>query len=453
MAATKKALWGALEHGLTDACRAGAQHLVGMWGHPDQDEGPLAFAEKREPKWAPPRVDRGEAVTTSADCCSSRPTRRARRRRGRTRRATVTHVELRARADAELRRRAAARPASPGQRRSRVMLPQRARRRRRAVRRLVAGGVYVPLNPRLSDDEVAHLVDAVRPAAVVTTDEHAPGSRGSPLPPFRRPAPTDSVARISGAGTGDARPRRRARPVHVGHHRARRSRCRSRTRACSALTRRRARKVQGEPTARAKKPADAQPHPGVAVAVGRDLQRAASRSGSARRSSSWTASTRRVRRASCTDHQIRSTVLPPAAMAMLRDDAAITSLAPLKYVRSITAPLSPLQARRFHDRFGVVVLNGYGQTELGGEVVGWTRRLARVRRHPARRGRPPARRRARCRTTRASWDAVRPRAPARWARRRHALDDRSPATAGSAPATSVGSTTTGSCGSRVGSRT
>ena len=53
MAATKKALWAALEHGLTEACRVGAQHLVGMWGHPDQDEGPRAFAEKREPNWKP----------------------------------------------------------------------------------------------------------------------------------------------------------------------------------------------------------------------------------------------------------------------------------------------------------------------------------------------------------------------------------------------------------------
>jgi acyl-CoA synthetase (AMP-forming)/AMP-acid ligase II len=44
----------------------------------------------------------------------------------------------------------------------------------------------------------------------------------------------------------------------------------------------------------------------------------------------------------------------------------------LKYVRSISAPLSPLQARRFRDRFGIAVLNGYGQTELGGEIVGWT---------------------------------------------------------------------------------
>jgi enoyl-CoA hydratase/carnithine racemase len=52
MAATKRALWGALELGLTDACRAGAQELVGMWGHPDQTEGPAAWAEKREPQWA-----------------------------------------------------------------------------------------------------------------------------------------------------------------------------------------------------------------------------------------------------------------------------------------------------------------------------------------------------------------------------------------------------------------
>ncbi|MFN8041193.1 MAG: long-chain fatty acid--CoA ligase [Acidimicrobiales bacterium] len=70
-------------------------------------------------------------------------------------------------------------------------------------------------------------------------------------------------------------------------------------------------------------------------------------------------------------HQIRSTVLPPAAMSMLADDATITSLAPLRYVRSITAPLSPAEARRFADRFGTSVLNSYGQTELGGEIVGW----------------------------------------------------------------------------------
>lgn len=57
MAATKRALWGALEHGLTDACRAGGQELVGMWGHPDQEEGPRAFAEKRDAEWA--ELERG----------------------------------------------------------------------------------------------------------------------------------------------------------------------------------------------------------------------------------------------------------------------------------------------------------------------------------------------------------------------------------------------------------
>ena len=51
MAATKRALWGALESGLTDACRAGARELVSMWGHPDQTEGPAAFAQKRQPVW------------------------------------------------------------------------------------------------------------------------------------------------------------------------------------------------------------------------------------------------------------------------------------------------------------------------------------------------------------------------------------------------------------------
>jgi acyl-CoA synthetase (AMP-forming)/AMP-acid ligase II len=70
---------------------------------------------------------------------------------------------------------------------------------------------------------------------------------------------------------------------------------------------------------------------------------------------------------------IRSTVLAPAMMSMLAADETITDLSPLRTVRSITAPLIPSEARRFHDRFGVAVLNSYGQTELGGEVVGWTR--------------------------------------------------------------------------------
>jgi len=51
MAATKRALWGAFEVGLTGACRAGSAELVGMWGHPDQAEGPRAFTERRDAEW------------------------------------------------------------------------------------------------------------------------------------------------------------------------------------------------------------------------------------------------------------------------------------------------------------------------------------------------------------------------------------------------------------------
>ncbi|MBV8162442.1 MAG: long-chain fatty acid--CoA ligase, partial [Acidimicrobiia bacterium] len=81
--------------------------------------------------------------------------------------------------------------------------------------------------------------------------------------------------------------------------------------------------------------------------------------------------------------EIRSTVLPPAAMTMLADDPAVTDLSPLRYVRSITAPLSPLGARRFQEKFGVTVLNGYGQAEIG-EVIGWT--AADAREHPEKLG-------------------------------------------------------------------
>jgi long-chain acyl-CoA synthetase len=82
-------------------------------------------------------------------------------------------------------------------------------------------------------------------------------------------------------------------------------------------------------------------------------------------------------------YQVRSTVLPPAAMVMLTEDPAVTDLAPLRFVRSITAPLSPLAARRFAERFGVTVLNSYGQAEVG-EVVGWT--AGDAREHPEKLG-------------------------------------------------------------------
>jgi long-chain acyl-CoA synthetase len=77
--------------------------------------------------------------------------------------------------------------------------------------------------------------------------------------------------------------------------------------------------------------------------------------------------------------EIRSSILAPAMMSMLVQDLRINDLAPLRSVRSVTAPLTPVQARAFRDRFNVAVMISYGQTELGGEVVGWT--AADVREH------------------------------------------------------------------------
>ena len=51
LAASKRALWGAFERGLTDACKSGSGQLISLWGHPDQTEGPMAYAAGREPRW------------------------------------------------------------------------------------------------------------------------------------------------------------------------------------------------------------------------------------------------------------------------------------------------------------------------------------------------------------------------------------------------------------------
>ncbi len=66
MAATKRALWGALELGLTDACKAGAAELVSMWGHPDQAEGPAGLRREARARLAAeldPTDDRRRAAS------------------------------------------------------------------------------------------------------------------------------------------------------------------------------------------------------------------------------------------------------------------------------------------------------------------------------------------------------------------------------------------------------
>jgi long-chain acyl-CoA synthetase len=72
-------------------------------------------------------------------------------------------------------------------------------------------------------------------------------------------------------------------------------------------------------------------------------------------------------------HQIRSLSVTPTIMRMLLDaDVDPAKLDSVRYVRSGTAPLPPRLAAEFTQRFGKAVIQAYGQTETGGEVIGWS---------------------------------------------------------------------------------
>jgi acyl-CoA synthetase (AMP-forming)/AMP-acid ligase II len=234
----------------------------------------------------------------------------------------------------------------------------------------VAGGVHVPLNPRLAADEVGRLLASVPPVAAVTSGEHMTRFTALGIPVLvldddayrvERVAPRDqpvahcdadiALVQLTSGTTGAAK------PVLLTHS------------GVLALMDGVIGKLRGgKSTTRSSTPnlvpVSLSAWAGIynvlfAFRVGapivlmehfepREMARLVAQ------------------------HHITSTVLPPAAIAMCSDDEGITSLAPLTFVRSISAPLSPFQARRFHDRFGVGVLNSYGQTEIGGEVIGWT---------------------------------------------------------------------------------
>ena len=283
----------------------------------------------------------------------------------------ITRAELRARAEA-LTALLRERGLQPGQAVG-VMLPNGPDIVAALFGIWFAGGVYVPLNPRLSADELAHVIAEDRPAAILTLPGDA--ARIVDVP----------VVLATGGGTWDAPgPARRRRTVvargrrrdlvHLGHDRtaqAGAARARQRARSHRRCARHAARR-RDDRSADAPKRA---PMPNLiptSLSLWAGIYNVifAFRAGAAViimdrfDTQAFAGFVERF--------QLRSTVLPPAAMTMLADDESITSLAPLKYVRSITAPLSPLQARRFRDRFGVFVLNGWGQTEIGGEIVGWS---------------------------------------------------------------------------------
>lgn len=216
-----------------------------------------------------------------------------------------------------------------------------------------AGGVYVPLNPRLPDRELASILDETAPALLLTEDgvERVAGPA--------RTHPDDVAFVVWTSGTTG-----RPKPILHTH-----------TAYLELLDR-----VLGP--LRGGQGGATTPTPNlipVSMALNAGIYNAlfGLRAGAALvimdrfEPGTFAELVRRF--------QIRSTVLPPAAMAMLTD-SDVTDLAPLRYVRSITAPLSPLQARRFVAKFGAVhVLNSYGQAEMG-EVVGWT--AADAREHP-----------------------------------------------------------------------
>lgn len=73
------------------------------------------------------------------------------------------------------------------------------------------------------------------------------------------------------------------------------------------------------------------------------------------------------------EHRMTSLALNPTSMQMLLDaDIDPAALETVRYVRCGSAPLRPSLAAAFEERFDVGVLQSYGQTEVGGEVVGWS---------------------------------------------------------------------------------
>ncbi len=217
----------------------------------------------------------------------------------------------------------------------------------------LAGGVYVPINPRFPDSEVADVVATTRPVAMITSTGVRTLDQATTY--------GDDIAFIMWTSGTTGRPQ----PIQHTHA------------AYLELLDRVLQPLRG-----ASNPATAaRPSPNlipVSMALNAGLYNVlfGLRAGAALViMDQFVPATfaELVRR-----FEIRSTVLPPAALTMLTD-SDISDLEPLKYVRSITAPLSPLQARRFTEKFSTLVLNGYGQAEIG-EVIGWTAHDAKT--HP-----------------------------------------------------------------------
>jgi acyl-coenzyme A synthetase/AMP-(fatty) acid ligase len=229
----------------------------------------------------------------------------------------------------------------------------------------LAGGVFVPVNPRAPEPEVERVVDATRPLLLVRDDDAPSRTRSSAAEP-RVYAPDTAFVTWTSGTTGAPKP---ILHTHSSYFELL-------DRVLAPL--RGARHEGADPARR--------PSPNlipVSLALNAGIYNVLFGLRAGAEIVVMDGFDTREFAELISRFAIRSTVLPPAAITMLADDDTIVDLAPLRFVRSITAPLSPLQARRFMEKFGVVVLNSYGQAEIG-EVVGWT--AADAREHPEKLG-------------------------------------------------------------------
>ena len=354
MAATKKALWGALELGLTDACRVGAQHLAALWGHPDQEEGPRAFAEKREPVLGTARA-RSRAVNlasllTEHPFADDEPLLIGEH-------ATLTAGEARHGRRERSPRRLVDAGVGPG-RAVAVQLPNGPDAIVAMLAVWLAGAVFVPVNPRLPDAEVRA---ARRRPPRRSRSLDADGRRG--------PAPTRRATTTASRSSRGPR----ARPADRSRSCTRTPRTSSCSTACSAPLRGDAR---DDP--RARRRPNLIP---VSLALNAGIYNVlfGLRAGAAIVIMDGF-ETGDVRRAGARRFEIRSTVLPPGGDddARRRRRRHRPRAAPVR-AQHHRAAVAARRPGASPTKFGVTVLNGYGQAEIG-EVIGWT--AADAKEHP-----------------------------------------------------------------------
>ena len=252
MAATKRALWARSSTGLTDACRAGAADLVVDVGPPRPGRGPTGLRREARRRVAD-RCDARSRTCSSPAGDDGRALLRA-RRRGRAHRWPRCAAERPTIAD-----RLDDAGVEPGHAVG-VMLPNGGELVAALFGVWRAGGVYVPLNPRLRAD-LAHVVE--RSSRRHRHDAEHVDRFGAAVVVL-----DDGVTLRPGGSATAASTRRRAGQLTSGTT-GRPSRC------CSA--RRRARADRPRPrhaAAGAGSPgqaAHAEPHPRVARALGRHL--------------------------------------------------------------------------------------------------------------------------------------------------------------------------------------